>query len=357
MLYLINDSIQVILDEGHRRKWYLDIKYVTDIQLEGFPVPDGISENLQTVILKDYEFLDLSNAESIVPGAYVYKENILIDLQKRIALRITNNTVEYWCHSSYNLPILFLIQLLLIRKGETFIHAAGISVEGEGVLLSAFGGIGKTLLVSSAVKKAGVGLLGDDFVILSRNGIMQPYLRPFCLYHYHKMLFPEFYALHNVRYRKIPIPWKAFYKAKKKLYYSVGRTVRTNKYATPYGYITVPPAQLFHKKYLETGSLPLKKVFLLRRTAGVKGLKVKKVNAKKAIPFFAAGVTYHEWDASLKFLFSYLIHTHQSISKYLNQAEEYVLSALEDVEEAHAIDIPASYSLDRLVSEVLPVIL
>ena len=64
-----------------------------------------------------------------------------------------------------------LIGFQLCRNGLSLVHAAGISIRDNAVLLTGFGGSGKTSLALRALEK-GLKLLGDDHVILDRGKVL-----------------------------------------------------------------------------------------------------------------------------------------------------------------------------------------
>jgi len=64
-----------------------------------------------------------------------------------------------------------LIYFLLPRYGKTFLHAGGVSVGNDGVLIFGYPNVGKTSIVLELCRK-GCGFLGDDLVILSEDGFM-----------------------------------------------------------------------------------------------------------------------------------------------------------------------------------------
>jgi len=64
-----------------------------------------------------------------------------------------------------------LIGLQLLKMGYCLGHAAGMSKDGQAVLLTGFGGSGKTSSLFTAIDR-GFGILGDDHVILCRGRVL-----------------------------------------------------------------------------------------------------------------------------------------------------------------------------------------
>ncbi len=86
------------------------------------------------------------------------------------------------------------LQLALLSSGATLVHAAAAARDGKAVMFPSWGGIGKTALVASLVRERGWQFLGDDFVILGRDGTLYGFPKPMVLYPYHRSLFPELFA-------------------------------------------------------------------------------------------------------------------------------------------------------------------
>jgi len=81
------------------------------------------------------------------------------------------------------IPLNLLVQIVLLQKGFSLVHGAGVSYRGKNILLPAFGGVGKTILVSSVIS-AGGKVFGDDMLLVG-NGRMMPYLMDLSIYDYH----------------------------------------------------------------------------------------------------------------------------------------------------------------------------
>ena len=86
------------------------------------------------------------------------------------------------------------LSLALLDAGAAFVHCAGLVRAGRAVLLPSWGGVGKTAIVARLVRGNGFSLLGDDLVIVDRDGSCFPFPKPFVLYGYHRALFPEVFA-------------------------------------------------------------------------------------------------------------------------------------------------------------------
>lgn len=75
---------------------------------------------------------------------------------------------QRYCMDRLHLPINLIVQLALLRTAHTFLHGAGVVLDGTAVLFPAYPGTGKTTLVT-AFLKAGASMLGDDLCIVGKG--------------------------------------------------------------------------------------------------------------------------------------------------------------------------------------------
>jgi len=83
------------------------------------------------------------------------------------------------------------MQVLLVNQAKSLVHCAGMEINGKGLIFPAFGGAGKTVLVSEMRKKDNFRLFGDDYVAVDNHSNMYAYLSDLSIYDEHIHLFPE----------------------------------------------------------------------------------------------------------------------------------------------------------------------
>lgn len=116
---------------------------------------------------------------------YIYdskKEAKVYFEKQNVCVIETRQEVNEW--------LIMMLQIMLLKNGYSFIHAAGVSKSNKALLLPSWGGVGKTACVSKLVR-AGYKLLGDDLNIITEEGKIYGFPKKFVLYFYHKQLFPE----------------------------------------------------------------------------------------------------------------------------------------------------------------------
>jgi hypothetical protein len=79
----------------------------------------------------------------------------------------------------------FAIQCALLEHGAALIHASGIELDGHGLLLPAWGGVGKSTLAGRAVLHGRAKFIADDHTVIDQSGRMHLHLLPIHLYAYH----------------------------------------------------------------------------------------------------------------------------------------------------------------------------
>lgn len=221
-----------------------------------------------TVSVIKHTKLDTSDCRDIGDNVFI-SVNTLVDIKygvrieregaHHITLKVTQECNEW---------LIICTQLLLLELNCTLIHAAALEKNGEVILLPSWGGVGKTATVMSMVREAGWRLLGDDLVILRDNEIL-PFLKPFVIYPYHKVLFPEIFTenrgrvITNLKLNKsmskiIPI-------AKKIMRLIPGLLAFARKH-NPQS-MRVSPTRIFNSEQLSHGG-ELKKIVWLERIIG-----------------------------------------------------------------------------------------
>ncbi len=86
-----------------------------------------------------------------------------------------------------------LIHWQMLQRGATTIHGASVAVDGQGILMPAWGGTGKTSAIVELLKLPGSAFMGDDFAIIRGDGMLLSYPKPFFVYPYHQDVFPHLF--------------------------------------------------------------------------------------------------------------------------------------------------------------------
>ncbi|MBI1978618.1 MAG: hypothetical protein HYS62_00985 [Candidatus Aenigmarchaeota archaeon] len=96
-------------------------------------------------------------------------------IQKLLLKNIKGDRTEFYftkfTHSMFGVAglVTYLLQLKLLQKGCTFVHAGGLTKEGKALLITAWSEMGKSSTIFGLAGKD-FGVLGDDAVIVGKDG-------------------------------------------------------------------------------------------------------------------------------------------------------------------------------------------
>lgn len=103
------------------------------------------------------------------------------------------------------LPIAMpLIDSLLVDRGLAIVHAGAVDIAGQGVCIAAAGGTGKTSSVAKLSRLAGSSFMGDDFVILSEQGVLLSFPKRIWLKSHHRDVYRGAFQ----RERRLLLPYR-----------------------------------------------------------------------------------------------------------------------------------------------------
>ncbi len=86
-----------------------------------------------------------------------------------------------------------LLDRLCVRDDAAMIHAAVVDFRGSGVLLPAWGGVGKTSTVAKLVATPGVRFMADDWAFTTADGMLMGYAKPMFIKPHHRAIYPELF--------------------------------------------------------------------------------------------------------------------------------------------------------------------
>lgn len=328
------------------------IKERIQVQIDGFATYyEGVPET-EKIVLRDLFTLSIPKGTIVVPdNAYYFPDGTFYSLEAGIALRMAEWGMDMWVgeDTSY-LP--YAVQFLLEKRSQTFVHGAGVAVDGtDGYLLLAFGGIGKTCFVANALKKDRVTLLGDDLVILGENGELFSYPRPFCLYPYHRVLFPQFFEGKKFHFEEMR-PDRYVLRISKKLKQKLGI-----KDKVIYDYLPVSPIHLFKKEKMQVAPVRLKKAFVLRRVTGLESIRVLPAEDLDRVANFAHDVIQFEWSVGIRLEYNYLAHREESHCDAASRQYGTIRKCLDYAESVVYVDIPEKMDAESVSEELNALIL
>ncbi|MET4134674.1 hypothetical protein [Pseudarthrobacter sp. PvP090] len=86
-----------------------------------------------------------------------------------------------------------LLDRLCVQEETAMIHAAVVDFRGAGVLLPAWGGVGKTSTVAKLVAMRDVRFMADDWAFLGAGGMLLGYAKPMFIKPHHRAIYPALF--------------------------------------------------------------------------------------------------------------------------------------------------------------------
>jgi len=350
-LYQIH-NVGIYLDDDDDSAWGKLIQTNIKIQFDGFEIYKDAQKIEYSLIIKNIDELNKREDAIVVPEcSYFYPEGTMRSEYLNVAYRIDDKNVFMWTNDN-TWYAQYLLEILFQKQGITFVHGASVSVDNtEGKLLLAFGGIGKTCFIASAMNKERVSLLGDDLILVSENGELYSYPRPFCLYEYHKELFPQFFTTHKVNFVHI----------EEKMYFK--RIIRRIKMMlhikdnNVYSFFPVSPIRLFPKKKMQINPVKLIDIHVLRRNQKYDEVAISNIITPEQAANFAIDVILHEWDVGLKIILNRHAQTFKNIDEYIKCRYEILYKAFCKAKNINCVEIPENLSATNVSKALNTIIL
>lgn len=279
----------------------------------------------------------------VVEGSYRCSEGAAFDVRRRIGIRLKGDGgLEYWHGESFELSVPLLIQLVLLRRGGTFVHSAGVSIGGGAIVFPAFGGVGKTLLISHLMRQDGVKLLGDDLVIVSESGEAEAYPRPLCFYDYHRSAFEEVFGELGIRHLAPALAWRIYRRVQleSQTRFGVSLPALPKYWGIKGDYVLVSPQMVFGSEKIESKPVPIRMVVAIKRNAAISRIQVHRDVDPVSLARFSAPVTAHEWNASARFLLALSALDQASEFDYFSGTSRRTESAFMGADAHHVVELP-----------------
>jgi len=150
-------------------------------QIQEFEEP-YLSEKAIDIFVYDYSKCPVFKNSTILSNYYYYSDNYLNIPVEKFCFNFINAPFVIYC-DNFRIPLNFLVELILLSKGYSLIHAAGVEYHGKNYLFPAFGGVGKTATIAPLIFSGGK-LFGDDMNIIKDQEVFS-YPMDFSVYPYH----------------------------------------------------------------------------------------------------------------------------------------------------------------------------
>ncbi|MET3922569.1 hypothetical protein [Arthrobacter sp. UYEF20] len=179
-----------------------DIHGVVGIEVApGTPGESQLRDMLAPFLGKSVASRRLSISEQISPvsgqshaeDSYRFTEDSLYLPGDRVQIIETPEGYRIEGSGELLTAVIPLLDRLCVQEETAMIHAAVVDFRGSGVLLPAWGGVGKTSTVAKLVAMPDVRFMADDWAFLGAGGMLMGYAKPMFIKPHHRAIYPELF--------------------------------------------------------------------------------------------------------------------------------------------------------------------
>ena len=89
--------------------------------------------------------------------------------------------------------VLPVVDIISTRRGAAMVHATMVDIGGRGVLMPAWGGVGKTSTMAKLLARDDCQFMGDDWGLLDDSGTLLGYAKPMFIKPHHRPIYPHLF--------------------------------------------------------------------------------------------------------------------------------------------------------------------
>lgn len=339
---------------SNRKYWNSVMDWEAFKQLDGM----GLGSDAESPIKGEIHIKDIVNLpreiyekmDRTVPGSYQYgvdgNQEYFYDIRLKSLLIIEENRLELFCDAQLFYSIPYLLNFAMKDQPRCFVHSAAFNLNGQGSLLCAFGGVGKTAILSNVHHMLGAKILGDDLNIVHASGTVTAYPRPFCIYPYHQPLFEKYFSEHQLSTVEYTLINKVIRKVKRECLKVVDRR--------HFEYETISPLKLIGESAIEKETIPLNHVFALKRNLLSEKIEIKPYEVEICTDF-CLSILQTEWHSTYRHFLSYFALSGNSFEKFIHSMNERLMGAFA-ASTCHEISIPVSLDIKEIPKQVIPML-
>lgn len=133
------------------------------------------------------------DSQSHAEDAYRYTDESLFIAEDRVQVSATSRGYRVEGRGELLTAVIPLLDRLCVLENTAMVHAAIVDYDGAGVLLPAWGGVGKTSTVAKLLALPEVGFMADDWGFLRSDGTLLSYSKPMFIKPHHRAIYPELF--------------------------------------------------------------------------------------------------------------------------------------------------------------------
>jgi hypothetical protein len=133
------------------------------------------------------------SAQSHAEDAYRFTADSLYIPTDRVQITETPDGYRVEGAGELLTAVIPLLDRLCVLGETAMIHAAVVDFRGSGVLLPAWGGVGKTSTVAKLVAMRDGRFVADDWAFMGAGGILMGYAKPMFIKAHHRAIYPDLF--------------------------------------------------------------------------------------------------------------------------------------------------------------------
>jgi hypothetical protein len=273
----------------------------------------------------------------VISNYYYYNSNNYLNIPiEKFCFNFIDVPFVVYCEK-FLIPLSFLIELILLTKGYSLIHAAAAKYKGKNYLFPAFGGVGKTTTISAIIYSGGK-LFGDDMNIINERKILS-YPSDFSIYPYHL----DILKIEN-GFRIDKILDKIIEPLEKHKNYRAIKLLLLILYSIKIKYINMSPKKIFGENCIIKEGQIEEIYYLCRLENSLDEITVKRINSSD-LAEICVNVLFQEWYQSMAILYTYSALSKFSLTSLFSEIKDIFRRTFAHYE-CYQIKIPSS--LDNL---------
>jgi hypothetical protein len=200
--YSVHDKVTIRITQST-----IDLKKNYDHYLRHFQTKKPVES--PDYWIREYSDFKIPDEHLNVSNQYLGFNSGFCLPHEKYAITISGNGIVEYSDIPNRATNLWL-QYLFVQKGMCLVHSAALGLYGKQFIFPAFGGAGKTTLISQLRNLDTFRFFSDDYSIIDKRGNLYTYPSDFSIYDYHLNTFQELqtpqlenFFLHRKKIRKL----------------------------------------------------------------------------------------------------------------------------------------------------------
>lgn len=266
------------------------------------------------IFIKDYSKCPKIKNPVVLSEYYYYSNNYLNIPTEKYCFNFIDIPLVIYC-DGFRIPLNFLVELILLRKGYSLIHSAAAEYQERCCLFPSFGGVGKTATISSILFNAGK-LFGDDMTIIKTREILS-YPMDFSVYPYHLDILKIKDKRIKYRFKKTRI-LNNITNALKRYNWKIGKLLILIINSMKTLCVNVPPKDIFGTNCIVRKGRIDEVYYLSKEENSLSKIAIVNIDSNN-LAEICTNILFQEWYQSMRFLYTYSGLSNFSLSSLFSE--------------------------------------